>query len=180
MRMTVRRTVPHFLLAALMAAPMLAPRAYAHGNKKASPAELRADYLARVQEQGQTQARRTVGSLWTPGEMGELSTDYKARKLNDTVVILVAVQTTAAQSGDVNSSRAFQTSSAITGLAGRVNTSPMNPLLAANSSTTLKGAGATDSSTTFQTSMTGAGDRRAAQRQSGGRGATQDLHEQPA
>lgn len=155
MRMTVRRTVPHFLLAALMAAPMLAPRAYAHGNKKASPAELRADYLARVHEQGQTQASRTVGSLWTPGEMGELSTDYKARKLNDTVVILVAVQTTAAQSGDVNSSRAFQTSSAITGLAGGVDTSPMNPLLAANSSTTLKGAGATDSSTTFQTSMTG-------------------------
>jgi flagellar L-ring protein precursor FlgH len=86
--------------------------------------------------------------------VGDLSADYKARKLNDTVVILVAVQTSAAQSGDVNSARAFQTSSAITGLAGDVNTKGLNPLLNANSNTTLKGSGATDSSTTFQTSMT--------------------------
>jgi flagellar L-ring protein precursor FlgH len=81
--------------------------------------------------------------------------DYKALRLNDSVVILVAVQTTAAQSGDVNSSRAFQTSSAITGLAGDVNTKGLNPLFNANSATTLKGSGATDSSTNFQTSMTG-------------------------
>jgi flagellar L-ring protein precursor FlgH len=64
------------------------------------------------------------------------------------------VQTNAAQSGDVNSARAFTTSSAITGLAGDVNTKGLNPLLNANSNTTLKGSGATDSSTTFQTSMT--------------------------
>jgi flagellar L-ring protein precursor FlgH len=97
---------------------------------------------------------RTLGSLWSPGDLGELSSDYKARKVNDTVVILVSVQTTATQSGDVNSSRAFQTSSAITGLAGEINTKGLNPLFDANSSTALKGSGATDSSTTFQTSMT--------------------------
>ena len=50
--------------------------------------------------------------------------------------------------------RAFQTSSAITGLAGDVNTKGVNPLFNANSNTSLKGSGATDSSTTFQTSMT--------------------------
>jgi flagellar basal body L-ring protein FlgH len=31
--------------------------------------------------------------------LGDMSTDYKAQKLNDTIVILVSVQTTAAQSG---------------------------------------------------------------------------------
>jgi flagellar L-ring protein FlgH len=86
--------------------------------------------------------------------VSDLSGDNKAHKVNDTVVILVAVNTTAAQSGDVNSQRAFQTSSAITGLAGDINTKGVNPLFNANSSTTLKGAGATDSSTTFQTTMT--------------------------
>lgn len=86
--------------------------------------------------------------------MSDLSSDYKARKLNDSVVILVSVQTTAAQTGNVNSSRAFQTASGITGLPGRINTAGVNPLFDANSTTTLKGAGATDSSTTFQTSMT--------------------------
>jgi len=97
----------------------------------------------------------TTGSLWTPGaELADFSTDYKARKVNDTLVILVSVQTTAAQSGDVNSQRAFQTSSAITGLAGDINTKGLNPLFNGNSSTSLKGSGATDSSTTFQTSLT--------------------------
>ena len=99
--------------------------------------------------------QRTLGSLWSADNtLGDFSADYKARKLNDTLVILVAVQTTAAQSGDVNSSRAFQTNSAITGLAGDVNTKGLNPLFNANSATSLKGSGATDSSTTFQTSLT--------------------------
>jgi flagellar L-ring protein precursor FlgH len=107
-----------------------------------------------VQEQQMPKAEHTVGSLWTSGDVSDLSSDYKARKLNDTVVILVSVQTTAAQTGDVNSSRAFQTSSAITGLAGEINTKGLDPLFNANSATTLKGSGATDSSTTFNTSMT--------------------------
>lgn len=144
-----------FLCGALLLLLAGAPPAEA-GKKAASPAQLRTQYIARLQEQDMQATPRTVGSLWSPGgDLDDLSTDYKARKLNDTVVILVAVQTTAAQSGDVNSSRAFQTSSAITGLAGDVNTKGLNPLFSGNSSTTLKGSGATDSSTTFQTSMTG-------------------------
>jgi flagellar L-ring protein FlgH len=124
-------------------------------SKKNSPAELRSEYIARLQEQEPAPVSNTVGSLWNAGgDMTDISADYKARKLNDTVVILVAVQTTAAQTGDVNSQRAFQTSSAITGLAGDINTKPLNPLFNANSATSLKGSGATDSSTTFQTSVT--------------------------
>jgi flagellar L-ring protein FlgH len=130
-------------------------QAEAKPSKKNSPAQLRSDYLSRIQEQDAPAPVHTLGSLWSAdGALSDFSTDYKAKKLNDTVVILASVQTTAAQSGDVNSSRAFATTSGITGLAGDVNTKPLNPLLAANSTTTLKGSGATDSSTTFQTSMT--------------------------
>lgn len=128
--------------------------AHAHTSKKSHPADLREEYLARVQEQETTAPQRTLGSLWTPGEDSELSNDYKARKLNDTVVIVVSVATTASQSGTVNSSRATTSTSAITGLAGGVSTAAMDPLLATNAANTLKGSGATDSSTTFKTSMT--------------------------
>jgi flagellar L-ring protein precursor FlgH len=126
-------------------------------KSKVDPAQLRAQYIARLQQQDvPSSSGQTVGSLWTAGNsLGDLSLDYKARKLNDTIVILVAVQTTAAQSGDSSYQRTVQTSNAITGLPGSLNTNPLNPLFNANSSTQLKGAGATDSNTTFQTSLTG-------------------------
>jgi len=131
------------------------PMATAKSSKKNTPADLRSEYLARIKEQDAPAANTTLGSIWAAdADMNDISADYKAKKVNDTVVILVSVSTTAAQTGDVNSQRAFQTASAITGLAGDVNTKGLDPLFNANSSTTLKGAGATDSSTTFKTSMT--------------------------
>jgi flagellar L-ring protein precursor FlgH len=133
---------------------MAVPVAQARTKKPSSPAELRSDYVSRLQEQEMPKAEHTLGSLWVSGDASDLSSDYKARKLNDTVVILVSVQTTAAASGNVNSSRAFATTSAITGLAGQINTNGLNPLFNANSNTTLKGSGSTDSSTTLNTSMT--------------------------
>ncbi|MFZ0744695.1 MAG: flagellar basal body L-ring protein FlgH, partial [Terracidiphilus sp.] len=124
-------------------------------SKKNDTTQLRSDYIAKLREQDTSPVVHTVGSLWSPeSDISSLSVDYKARKLNDTLVILVAVQTTAAQSADVNSQRAFQTSSGITGLAGDVNTKGVNSLFNANSNTSLKGSGATDSSSNFQTSMT--------------------------
>jgi len=154
--MRTRNAVRNQALAAILLALAAMPASAAKENKKTTPAQLRSEYIARLQEQETAAPPRTTGSLWSPGgAFSELSVDYKARKLNDTVVILVAVQTTAAQNKDVNSSRAFQTASGITGLAGDVKTTGLNPLFNANSSTSLKGSGATDSSTTFQTSMTG-------------------------
>ena len=134
----------------------LAPSASAWAaKKKDTPAQARAEYLARLQEVGNASTSHTVGSLWQPdGELNDVSADYKAKRVNDTLVILVSVQTTAAQNGDVNTSRAYQTSTAITGLAGELNTGGLNPIFAGNSSSALKGSGATDSSTTFQTSLT--------------------------
>ncbi len=140
----------------------LAPAAVALPLFKKKPAtvnsdQLRKDYITRLQQQDVHPADgRTMGSLWSSSNtLGDLSTDYKARKLNDTITILVAVQTTAAQSGDSSYSRTVATSSAITGLPGGLSTANVNPLFNANSSTALKGAGATDSNTTFSTSLTG-------------------------
>jgi flagellar L-ring protein FlgH len=119
-------------------------------------AQLRADYVARLQQQNVPPPdERSIGSLWSAqGPLGDFSVDYKARRLNDTITIQIAVQTTAAQSGTVNSARTFTTSSAITGIMGRTPVAT-NPLLAANSTTSLKGQGSTASNTTFATSLTG-------------------------
>ena len=121
-----------------------------------SAAQLRTDYLTRLQQNNiPAPQERTVGSLWSPqSDLGDFATDYKARRLNDTITVLVSVQTSAAQSGSVNTSRAFNTNSAITGIAGNAPAST-NPLLAANSSTALKGSGQTASNTSFLTSLTG-------------------------
>jgi flagellar L-ring protein precursor FlgH len=154
-RLTVKRFSSQLLCAVLAGGAFAVPAAYAKTSKKiTNPAELRTDYIARLQEQPIIASTHTVGSLWSLGDTSDLSSDYKARKVNDTVVVLVSVQTSAAQSGNVNSARAFGTSSAITGLAGDINTKGLNPLFNANSNTTLKGSGSTDSSTAFSTSMT--------------------------
>jgi flagellar L-ring protein precursor FlgH len=80
--------------------------------------------------------------------------DYKAHNLNDIVTIVVSVQTTAAQSGSVDSSRDFSHTSALTGLLGQAPAAG-NPLFAGNSSTSLKGSGATASNTAFSTGLSG-------------------------
>jgi flagellar L-ring protein precursor FlgH len=128
-----------------------------HKVPKKNTAELRAEYLANVsQSVAENSPRRTSGSLWSPdGRMVEPAADYKAHALDDIVTIVVSVQTTAAQSGSVDSERNFNTNSAITGMVGDLSTKGTNPLLAASSSTTLKGAGSTNSSTGFSTSLTG-------------------------
>lgn len=151
----IKRAASRFAYAAALTAAIAMPAGHAKTSKPTNPAQLRTEYVARLQEQDAQTSTRTVGSLWSPdSELSSLSIDYKARKVNDTVVIVVSVQTTANQSADVNNSRAFNTSSAITGLAGDINTKGLNPLFNANSTTTLKGSGATDSSSNFQTSMT--------------------------
>lgn len=128
------------------------------GKKPAKTAEqLRAEYLARLQQYHVARPpERTVGSLWSDenAQLGDLTADYKARRVNDTITVTVAVQTTAAQSGSVNTSRQFSANSAITGLLGHTPNS-LNPLVAANSNAALKGSGQTASNTTFQTSLTG-------------------------
>jgi flagellar L-ring protein precursor FlgH len=149
----LRRTAALGLLAAssLFALPLHLPKA----NPK-TPEQLREEYIARLQQQYVPAIEEgSMGSLWTAHSvLGDFSSDYKARHLNDTITILVAVQTTAAQSGTVNTQRTFTTTSAITGIMGRTPAAT-NPLLSGSSSSALKGQGATASNTTFSTSLTG-------------------------
>ncbi len=149
----------HGLLIGILLIVTVIPSAEAgkRSKSKNDSDQLRTDYIAQLQEQDlHRTSTTTVGSLWSPSNtLGDLSTDYKAHNLNDTIVIMVSVQTTAAQTGNSAYQRTFQTNSGITGLAGSINTAGLNPLFNANSSTALKGAGATSSNTTFQTSLTG-------------------------
>jgi flagellar L-ring protein FlgH len=121
-----------------------------------TPEQLRAEYIARLQQQYVPATEDgSVGSLWTAHNvLGDFSSDYKARQLNDTITILVGVQTTAAQSGTVDSERTFTSTSSITGVMGRVHAAT-NPLLSGSSASALKGQGSTASNTTFSTSLTG-------------------------
>jgi len=126
-------------------------------KSKLTPQDLRQTYLARVQQQpvAPTEAR-TLGSLWTPGApLGQLASDFKARGLNDSITIVVAELTSAQASGNLNSQRTFATESRITGLPGQISTKGVDPLLAANSSTQLKGQGQTAANSQLNTRLTG-------------------------
>ena len=133
--------------------------AFSQNTSKArvkKPEQLRTDYITRLQEKYvPTSDEHTVGSLWTgQSPLGDFSVDYKAHHLNDTITIQVAVQTTATQSGTVDSERSFTSTSAITGIMGRTPAAT-NPLLSGSSSSALKGQGSTASNTLFQTNLTG-------------------------
>ncbi len=123
---------------------------------KKTAESLRTEYLDKVAASWTDPPQtRSTGSLWSPnGPLNDPGLDYKAHSLHDDVTIAIAVQTTAAQSGSVNNSRDFNTTSALTGIFGK-SPSVTNPLFAANSSHALKGAGQTASNTTFSTNLTG-------------------------
>jgi flagellar L-ring protein precursor FlgH len=151
----LRRVTPIALLVLTQALQSSSANAGIKPVKKTSQ-ELRADYLTHLNEQYMPPPNpKTVGSLWSAANaLGDLSSDYRARNVNDTIIVQVSVQTTAAQSGTVDSERTFTTNSAITGIVGAVPRGT-NPLLAANSAHTLKGQGSTASNTTFSTDLTG-------------------------
>src|SRR3984957_13550216 len=123
----IRRTAVLLLLAvpSLFASPWSKVKPHPK-----TPEQLREEYIARLQQQYvPAEELSTVGSLWsTQNRLGDFSSDYKARNLNDTITIVASVQTTAAQSGTVNSQRTLTSNSSITGIMGRVPAAT-NPLL---------------------------------------------------
>ena len=74
----------------------------------------------------------------------------------------------------------LQTTSAITGLAGDLKTTGLNPLFQCQFQHHAEGFGCDRFEHHVSNQPHGAGDRGAAQRQPGGGSAAQDLHEQPA
>ena len=145
------------IISALVAAASLS---LTPGYCKSKPAKdqttLREQYVARLKSTfTPMQQSSTTGSLWTDqSPLIDVASDYKATRLNDTITLVVSVQTNASQSGSVDNSRDFATTSALTGIFGKTPAST-NPLFSGQSSSSLKGKGATASNTIFQTSLTG-------------------------
>lgn len=124
-------------------------------SSSTAPSSLQ-QFVQRVQGQPVVNTR-SPGSLWPleGGYFTDLATDYKARHLNDIVIISIVEQTLAQAEGDVTTQRAFSTTSAITGIAGQVNTASLNPLFAAGSSNSLKGTGTANSTSLVQANISG-------------------------
>ena len=96
----------------------------------------------------------TSGSVFTTsGPLLDPFADVKAHLVGDTIAIQIVESTTIAQSGNVATQRDFSHTSAVTGIVGQ-SPSFLNPLLAANSSTKLTGAGATASQSSLNTVLT--------------------------
>ena len=85
-----------------------------------------------------------------------MASDYKARNVNDLIVIQVVESTTAAEDGAVKSARTFSASSGISGLMGTPGpTSGLQNIFSPNSSRTLNGQAQTSSDSTLTTSLSG-------------------------
>jgi flagellar L-ring protein precursor FlgH len=144
-----------FVCVCLVALVVLGARS-GFAKSKATPQELRQAYIESVEQQAAGPAAHTLGSLWSPGApLGQLASDYKAHALNDSITIVVAVQTSSQSTGNLNSQRTFSTQSAITGLPGQVSTANVNPLFAGNSATQLKGQGQATAGSQLTTTLTG-------------------------
>lgn len=125
-------------------------------SKKQNTEQLRSEYLARVQEQTSSPAvAGTLGSLYSPtGAFTDISSDYKARQVGDTVTLIVYENTSAKSTGDVSTQRSYQINSAVTALPGGASSSLVNPLFGANSGTQLKGTGSTSAGSNVTTTVT--------------------------
>jgi len=120
--------------------------------------QLRADYIARVQQQSSAMPETgTLGSLYLPnGPFTDLTADYKARRIGDVVTLLVSEQTAASSTGDVNNQRTFQVNSAITGAAAGLKAATnTDPLVTAQSSKQLKGQGETSAGSSITATVSG-------------------------
>ena len=85
-----------------------------------------------------------------------MASDYKARNINDLIVIQVVESTTAAEDGAVKTARTFSASSGISGLMGTPGpNSRLQNIFSPNSSQALNGQGQTSSDSTLNTSLSG-------------------------
>ena len=99
----------------------------------------------------------TPGSLWIPqGGMADLASDYKAHNTNDLIIIRIVEQTTSDTTGNLKSQRQFQTSTAITGLAGQLKASnSLQNLFNGSSNTQLQGQADSSASSSLNTIIAG-------------------------
>jgi flagellar L-ring protein precursor FlgH len=124
-------------------------------KKKGQPAK---DYLAEYIERVKAvkAATPTTGSFWTlQSPYSDMASDYKARNVNDLIVIQVVESTTAAEDGAVKSARAFSASSSIGVMGAPGPTAGVQNIFSPNSSRTLNGQAQTSSNSALSTSLSG-------------------------
>lgn len=125
-------------------------------KKKAQPTkDYLAEYISHVK--AVKTATPTTGSFWTPqSPYSDLASDYKARNINDLIVIQVVESTTAAEDGAVKTARTFSASSGISAFMGTPGpTAGIQNIFSPNSSRTLNGQSQTSSDATLTTSLSG-------------------------
>ena len=121
-----------------------------------SAEERLADYIQQARASAAA-TPRTAGSLWSSdGRFADLAADYKARNVNDLIVIHVIEQTRARAAGSIQSQRDFEANSGLAGLFGILGArSGLQTLLSPNSSQTLAGQAQSDSDTLLSTTLAG-------------------------
>jgi flagellar L-ring protein precursor FlgH len=153
MRHNARKSLTYFTLTLLVAASAWA----AKDKKDKHVDDLAADSLARYIERvrATTAPSPTPGSIWVPqGRFSDLPGDDKARNVNDTIIINVIEQTTAAADATVKSQRTFSASSSVTALGGLVKASNgLQNIFSPQSSQALNGQAQTASDSSFATSL---------------------------
>ena len=114
-----------------------------------------AEYIERVK--AVKASTPTTGSFWTPqSPYSDMASDYKARNVNDLVVIQVVESTTATEDGAVKSARTFSASSGISAMMGTLGpNNSLRNIFSPNSSRTLNGQAQTSSDSTLNTSLSG-------------------------
>jgi flagellar L-ring protein precursor FlgH len=137
---------------------LLAASAQAAQNKKDKhvndvAADSLAQYIERVR--AATASSSSLGSIWVPqGRFSNLPADDKARNVNDTIIINVVEQTTAAADASVKSGRTFSASSSLSALGGLVKANNgLQNLFSPQSSQALNGQSQTASDSSFATSL---------------------------
>ncbi len=152
-----RNYLPIRSLAALFLAVGLLSPAPSQAGGKEPPAEQRlSNYVGRARAWSAA-STPSVGSLWSSqGLFSDLVLDYKARKVNDLIVIHIIEQTTAEAAGSVQSQRDFEANSGISGLLGIVGErSGLRTLFSPASGRGLSGRAQTASDTRLTTTLAG-------------------------
>jgi len=123
--------------------------------KPDKPKDSLSDYIARVK--GTSVVGPASGSLWSEDSaFADLASDYRARRVNDIVIINIVEQTSATNDGAVKSARTFNANSGITGLFGQVGpANALQNLFSPNSASNLNGQAQASSSSTLQTTIAG-------------------------
>ena len=142
----------------LVAVVFLVPlAAFGIGFKKKNPPTK--DYLAQYIDRVKSVKASTpsTGSFWTPqSPYSDMASDYKARNINDLIVIQVVESTTSAEDAAVKTARTFSASSGISAFMGTPGPSAgIQNIFSPNSSRALNGSGQTSSDSSLSTSLSG-------------------------